>query len=347
MKKMRRLIVIGLVLIASVGAIFANGTTETGTEAAQSKGTKYKIGAAVYGLTGEYMKLWATALERHPEVVNGNVDITVFDGKYDASVQQSQFETMATQGYDAILFVPIDINAGAAAVETAADAGIPVIGSNTRVNSDKLTSYIGSDDVKSGYMEANAVIDAMGGSGNVVILEGPIGQSAQIERREGNLKAIKEHPGVKVLEIKTANWSRAEAMTLMENWLSAHPGEINGVIGQNDEMALGAIQAIKEAGLNVKDIPVAGIDGVTDALNAVKKGEMVKCILQDATGQAQGALDLALRAIIGESYQPKADCWKSMDWGTSMQKIYNVPWVPVTPENVDGLLETRSKLTTR
>lgn len=306
----------------------------------------YRIGAAVYGLKAEYMRLWTTALERHPAVLNGTVDITVFDGSYDAGVQQSQFETMAAQGFDAILFVPIDIEAGAAAVAVAADAGIPVIGSNTRVNSDLLTSYIGSDDVKSGYMEAISVIEGIGGSGNVVIIEGPIGQSAQIERLEGNLKAVAEYPGINVIERKTANWSRAEALSLMENWLSAHPGDIDGIIGQNDEMALGAIQAVKDAGLDIDDFSIAGIDGVTDAMLAVKNDEMVS-ILQDAVGQAQGALDLALRALIGESYEPMAECWNEMEWGDSMRDVYNVPWVPITEDNVDALLDEREALTTR
>ncbi len=341
MKSLKKFLVTALVLISLTGMAFANGQQEESGE------KTYKIGAAVYGLKGEYMRLWATALERHPAVQSGLVDVTVFDGQYDAGVQQSQFETMAAQHFDAILFVPIDIEAGAAAVEVAHEAGIPVIGSNTRVNSDVLTSYIGSDDVKSGYMEAKAVIDAMGGSGNVVIIEGPIGQSAQIERRKGNMKAIDEYGGkVNVLEMKTANWSRAEAMSLMENWLSAHPGEIDGIIGQNDEMALGAIQAIKDAGLSVKDFPVAGIDGVTDAMLAVKNDEMVS-ILQNAVGQAQGALDLALRAIIGESYSPEAACWDDMEWGSTMQDVYNVPWVPITLDNVDGLLQEREALTTR
>lgn len=139
-----------------------------------------KIGAAVYGLNAEFMQLWAAALESHPAVTEGVVDVTIFDGRYDALVQQEQFETMITQGYDAIIFVPIDIEAGATAVQAAHDAGIPVIGSNTRVNSDLLTSYVGSDDVQSGYMEAKDVLDRIGCTGNVVIIEGPIGQSAQI-----------------------------------------------------------------------------------------------------------------------------------------------------------------------
>lgn len=303
---------------------------------------KPKIGAAVYGLNAEFMQIWAAALEQHPAVEQGLVDVTVFDGRYDALVQQEQFETMITQGYDAIIFVPIDIEAGAAAVQAAADAGIPVFGSNTRVNSELLSAYVGSDDVQSGYMEAKYVLDKIGCEGNVVIIEGPIGQSAQIQRLEGNQKALAECPNVTVLEQQTANWSRAEAQTLMENWLTAHPDAIDGVIGQNDEMALGAIEAIKAAGLNVTDFAIAGIDGVTDALLAVKAGDMAS-ILQDGAAQAQGALDLAIKAVQPD-YEPMSAIWTQypdMPWNNGADKEYNVPWTPVTLDNVDALLALR------
>jgi len=195
-------------------------------------------------------------------------------------------------------------------------------------------------------MEAEAVIKGIGGKGNVVIIEGPIGQSAQIERRKGNLLALANAPEVKVLEMKTANWSRAEALSLMENWLTAHPNQISGVIGQNDEMALGAIEAMKAAGIDPKSMPTAGIDGVTDALLAVKRGEMVS-ILQDSTGQSQGALDIALRQLVGPSYTPESEIWAQygadMPWHDGMDSLYNVPWTPVTAQNVDKLLASRQK----
>ena len=301
---------------------------------------KLKIGAAVYGLKAEYMQLWSAALKAHPAVKKGEVDVTVFDGNYTALTQQDQINTMITQKYDAIIFVPIDAEAGATPVQAAHDAGIPVIGSNTRVHSDLLTSYVGSDDVVSGYLEGKSVLDRIGCKGNVVIIEGPIGQSAQISRLEGNKKALAECPNVKVIEDQTANWSRAEAQKLMENWLTAHPGQINGVIGQNDEMALGAIEAIKEAKLNLKDFPTAGIDGISDALRAVKAGEMTS-ILQDAVGQAQGALDLAIFYAKKGDYKPQSEIWakyKDMPWNSGKDKIYNVPWTPVTTANVDALL---------
>ena len=302
-----------------------------------------KIGAAPYGLNAEFMQIWSAALEQHPAVKSGEVKLTVFDGRYDALVQQEQFNTMVTQKFDAIVFVPIDIEAGATAVQAAHDAGIPVIGSNTRVNSDLLTSYVGSDDTVSGYMEAKTVLDKIGCKGNVVVLEGPIGQSAQISRLEGNQKALAECPEVKVLAQQTANWSRAEAQTLMENWLTSYPGQINGVIAQNDEMALGAIEAIKSANLAVSDFAIAGIDGITDALTAVKEGTMTS-ILQDAVAQAQGALDLAIFHAKKGDYKPQSDIWSKypdMQFNDGKSAVYNVPWTPVTAENVDELLKSR------
>ncbi|MGY6549144.1 MAG: substrate-binding domain-containing protein [Roseinatronobacter sp.] len=301
-----------------------------------------RVGAALYGLNAEFMQLWAAGIEAHPAVREGLVNVTVFDGRYDALVQQEQFETMITQGFDAIIFAPIDIEAAATAVQAAHDAGIPVIGSNTRANSDLLHSYVGSDDVLSGYMEARYLLDQIGCQGSVVILEGPIGQSAQIERLEGNMKALAECPDVTVLEQQTANWSRAEAQTLMENWLTRHGDRIDGVIGQNDEMALGAIEAIRAAGLDVNDFAIVGIDGITDALLAVRAGYMAS-ILQDANAQAQGSLDVALAAVI-EGWEPMSDIWAQypeMPWNGGTEPLYSVPWTPVTLENVDALLEMR------
>jgi len=320
-----------------------------------------RVGAAVYGLRAEFMQLWSDALRQHPAIEEGIVEVEVFDGNYDALTQQNQIETMITRQFDAIIFIPIDADAGAAAVQMAFDAGIPVIGSNTGVNLETIQHvidaegyiYIGSDDVLSGRMEAEAVLEGFcDEGGRVVIIEGPIGQSAQIERRAGNLEALEACPAVEVLEMQTANWSRAEALTLMENWLTSYQAEIDGIIGQNDEMALGAIEAIKQAGLDVNDFAIAGIDGVADALEAVKRGEMVS-ILQDASAQAQGSLDLALRRVLGEDYEPRAVIWTTpetawyhygerMPWNGGNDLVYNVPWTPVTLDNVEELMAARN-----
>ncbi|SES92175.1 substrate-binding domain-containing protein [Thorsellia anophelis] len=307
----------------------------------------YKIGAAVYGLKGEFMQMWVDQLEKHPAVLDGTVDITVFDGRYDALTQSNQFDTMITQKFDAILFVPIDIEAGGDAVEKANEAGIPVIGSNTKVTGDSLYSYVGNDDVKAGEMQAEAIAKAIGGKGNIVIMEGPIGQSAQIERTQGNQTVFAKYPDIKILEQKPANWSRAEAMTIMENWLTSHPNAINAVVGQNDDIGLGGLEAIRAKGIELNTIPTAGIDGIKDGIQSVKDGELYVSFFQDAKAQAQGALDVALRKLEGESYQPRSVIWQEyadqMPWGDGTAKRYDIPWTEITKENADRLLQKLSE----
>tara|TARA_R110001606_G_scaffold316730_1_gene463497 strand:- start:266 stop:1258 length:993 start_codon:yes stop_codon:yes gene_type:complete len=316
-------------------------TVATNTQALAAE--PIRIGAATYGLQGEFMQLWSEALENHPAVKSGDIEVTVFDGRYDALVQSNQFDSMITRQYDAILFVPIDADACVGPVIRAVSAGIPVVGSNTRCNSDQLASFVGSNDVLAGQMVAEEVIEKIGDNGKVVVIEGPIGQSAQIDRAEGINKALAEHPGIEVLERRTANWSRAEALSLMENWLTSHQDEIDGVIAQNDEMAIGAIQAIQASGRSLDDIAVAGVDGITDALNAVQQGHMAT-ILQDATAQAQGALDVALTRIDKTDSLPLSATWTTypeLDWADGGADTYNVPWTVVTSDNVDSLLNQR------
>jgi ABC-type sugar transport system substrate-binding protein len=309
---------------------------------AQEVKKSYKIGAAVYGLKNEYAQLWVKALKEHPAVKSGLVKLTVFDGRYDHLTQVGQFDNMITQKFDAAIYVPIDSIAGGSVVKKATEAGLPVIGSNGPVKSDQLVSFVGSNDVLGGEIEADAVIKAMGGKGNVVVLEGPVGQLGAMQRWEGNKKALDRNPDIKIIEKKTANWSRAEAMTLMQNWITANPGQINGVIAQNDEMALGAIAAIKSAGLDIKKIPVAGIDGVSDAMRSVEAGEMLLSIRQDAKTQAQGAVDVALRRLIGPSYKPMSTVWTQypqMPWGDGTNKLYDVPWTIVMKGNAKQFIK--------
>ncbi len=263
-----------------------------------------RIAAVVQGLGTEYNVLWANAAKLHPALHSGAASLTILDGRMDASTQSNLFDNVIAQHYDAIIFIPVDAAAGNDDIRKAKQANIPVVGSNTIVTDTSLyAAYINSDDVKAGEMLADAVIGKMGGKGNVVVIEGMIGQSAQIQRLQGIRAALKAHPAVKLLEMQTANWTRAEALSLTENWLTSHPGQINGIIAENDEMALGALEGVQSQGLDPKTIPIAGIDGITDALEAVKRGEMTS-ILQDATAQSQGAIDLVLRYKDGELTSP-------------------------------------------
>ncbi len=327
-----------MTLIASALAFSAAAMT--------AQAAPVKIAILMYGMKAEFVQLMEKSAKEHPAVKQGLATLTVYDGRYDPLVQNNQAETAIRTKHDAIIINPVDFEANVDVITMANKAGIPAVVTNSRLNTDKATSEVVSDDVLGGYLEAKAVLKQMNCKGNVVIIEGPKGISGEIQRGQGNEKAIAEcgEGNIKVLERKTANWSRAEAMPLMENWLQKHRGKINGVIAQNDEMALGAIEAIKGAGLDVKSFAIAGVDGVSDALRLVKQGEMTS-VLQDARAQMQGAIDIAIHSVQGDSYQPMSDIWKQyegkLNWDGGKAKRYEIPWTEVTPENADKLLSIR------
>ena len=284
-----------------------------GGNAGGGSGEKLKIGATYYTLQTEFCMRMDNAAKKWAE--ENNVDYVGYDGQNDAATQLSQVETMINNGVDAIILNPQDAEACAACVEAADAAGIPVIGVNTMVNSDKLTSYVGSLDVSAGEEIMQLMIDHMGtDTFNIVVLEGPMGQSAQLQRWEGINNVLANYPNITILDYNTANWSRSEAMSLMETWITTYGDQIDAVIGENDEMALGAREAIKAAQM---DIPCIGIDGIADAVAAVESGDMIASDFQNAEGQITGALEAAVEETNGETVEK--EIW--------------LPFEMITPDN--------------
>lgn len=274
-----------------------------------------KIGATFYSLQNEFTMRMDNAGRIYCE--ENGIEYMGYDGNYNAATQLEQVETMIADGYDAIILNPHDAVACAAAVEAAHAAGIPVIGVNTMVESELLTSYVGSQDVSAGEDILNYMIEYLGRDDfNIVIIEGPMGQSAQLQRIEGIENVMSEHPEIKELARNTANWSRSEAMSLMESWLVSFGGDIDAVIGENDEMALGAREAIVADG---KDIPCIGIDGITDAVTAIQSGNMIASDFQNAEGQMTGAIEAAVKVLSGEE----------------VEKFYWIPFELITPDNAE------------
>lgn len=285
--------ILAVLLLAACNSQSTSTLNEDGNNSSNNE-EKLKIGLQVSGLE-EYISNLADAMEIAAD--EAGVELVFLDGNYDINTVISQLETLKSQQVDAIVVNALDAEALNSTVNGIVESGIPVIGVAASLTAEKLTSYVGSPDVEGGRLAAEQVVEALDGKGNVVILEGPVGISAQIERKEGIYSVLDQYPDIQVLDEQPANWSRSEAMSLMENWIQKYGDEIDGVIAQNDEMALGALNALNNRSISV---PIVGIDGIEDAKKAVENGEMVATIFQNAEAQGKKAIEIAIKAAKGE-----------------------------------------------
>lgn len=258
------------------------------------------IGAALYGVENDYMVRIASAISQYAE--ERRIQLELYEGNYDAATQLTQIETMLSEGVDGVILIPQSAKDSVVCVDRAVTAGIPIISVNTRVEHPGLTSRVGSDDMEAGRMLMRETAEALHGAGTVAILEGPPGQSAQLERREGMREALQEYPDILVISCKTANWSELEARIVVQKWLDTFE-DLDAIIAQSDSMALGAATVCGEQGR--EDIVIVGMDGTPEAVRAVREGSMRMTIFQDAEEQARMALDVICSAVAGESVEPE------------------------------------------
>ena len=270
----------------------------------------YTIGVCWYWLSGEFMSVCKNYMDMYIEEYEaanpGKLKVIQLDGAGDPNTQISQVENLISQGVDLILLNPWDRIQLAAATEMCHEAGIPVIEFNVETDAkDYRLTYVGSDHYDSGYVTAKCLIEAMGGKGNIAVLKGPSGHDAELARTQALEDVLKEYPEVKVVAEEYANWMRDQGMAATENWLQADLG-INGIFGENDEMALGAIEALKGTEFEGK-VLVAGIDGLPDALNAIREGSLLCTAIQSAKKQAQWSIDYAIKYLNGATLEPYYD----------------------------------------
>ncbi len=233
------------------------------------------------------------------------VEIQVEDAQNDVARQLDQINNFIASGVDAIVVNPVDTSATQAMSDAAEAAGVPLVYVNREpVNVDTLPdnqAFVASDERESGTLETIEVCDMLAETGknpaNVYIMMGELSNQAAVQRTQDIddvIAAGKCAVEINVIDKQTANWSRDEAQDLMTNWLSTGQ-PFDAVISNNDEMAIGAIQAMKASGVAMEDVVVGGIDATQDALLAMAAGELDVTVFQDAAGQGKGALDAALK----------------------------------------------------
>lgn len=234
------------------------------------------------------------------------VVLEVVDGQEDVIRQQDQVNTLIENGVDALIVVPVNTSSVQPIVDAAKKAGIPLVFVNRNPFSTstppKDVYFVGADPIIEGRTQMEYAGKLMNGKGNICILIGMLSNEAAISRTAGIHSVIKEKfPNIKVLAEETANWQRDQGINVTENWLTAYGSEINAILSNNDEMALGAVMALANAG--VKDVFVFGNDATPDARQAVKEGKMAATVLQDPVGQGKGSVEMVIKIKAGEKVQ--------------------------------------------
>lgn len=311
----------------------ADAAEDTADAAADAAGAGGNIGVCIYKFDDAFMTTYRNALQ---EILEGKgYTVTFMDGKNDQAEQNNQINNFIAQEVDALIINPVMTSAADQIITTVKDANIPTVLINREPTAEQMAAYdklvyVGCDARQSGTMQGELILDTenkgdINGDGKIsyIMIQGdPENVDAQY-RTEFSVKALTD-AGMEVeeLDLQRGDWDRNKGQEIAQNDLAKFGEEIEVVFCNNDDMAIGALQAIQAAGRKVnEDIYLVGVDALDAALNEVANGNMTGTVLNDAQGQAQGAVD-AMEALLGGA-----------TYASGEQSIY-VDYVKVTPENV-------------
>lgn len=288
------------------------------------------IGASIARFDDNFLTVMRNGMVDHAAGLSG-VDLQVEDATDDLAKQIDQVKNFVASGVDAIIVNIVDTSAGAAVSAAAGD--VPLVYVNREpdnVNDLPATqAFVASNEIESGTLEAFQIcrnLRAAGKAGGATgyLMNGQLSNQAAVQRSKDvhDVIGMDMCNFMTLIDEQTANWSRDEAQDLMTNWMSS--GEpFDFVIANNDEMAIGAIQAMVAGGIDMADVEVGGVDATQDALVAMQAGQLDVTVFQDAHGQGAGSVDTALAIVRGE----KVD-----------SKVY-IPFKLVTPDNIGDFLD--------
>ncbi len=319
--------------------------------AAEKDDTKIKIGVSLYNQQDTFvsamMEEFVDYVAEKEQAEGVTIIVEVHHASEDQTTQNNQVETMLNDGCDVICVNLVDRTAPTAIIDMAESADIPIVFFNRELVSEDLERwdklyYVGADAEESGTMQGEMIAQYFSENENVdknqdgylqyIVLEGEAGHQDAILRTESSTKAITK-AGVKVdkLGYAIANWNRAQAQTKMKQLLETHGETIELVLSNNDDMALGAIEALKECNIPKGQWPIiVGIDGTSVGLASVKNGDMTGTIYNDKEGQAAAMLDLAYALARGEALSTLP-----LERG----KYIRLPYEKVWPSDVEKYLK--------
>jgi inositol transport system substrate-binding protein len=307
-KRSFRVAIAGIV----VGAVALSGCAGNGSGGASGgEEGEGRIALMMSHMSNSFVTTVAAAAKAKGQELGYNV--TVFDGNQDASTQVGQIEQAVSQGYDGILVEPVSKDGVMPGLLTANDAGVPIATVVQEASDQSLAAaYVGGDDFKAGELEMTKALEAIDGQGAIAVLYGPLGSDGQLARKAGYDSVLEKNPGVTVAFDKSANWVTAEALNLVENWLSTGT-ELKAIVAQNDGMAVGAVQAIENAG-KTGQIQVFGVDATEEGVAAIEAGTLAGTVSQDTAGIGELGVETMAKIIDGETVE--AEVLTDAQWVT-------------------------------
>jgi inositol transport system substrate-binding protein len=261
------------------------------------------IGVSMAVFDDNFLTVLRNGIQKQAD--DAGLKVQIEDATNDVAKQLDQINNFIASGVTAIIVNPVDTSATQAMSDAAAAANIPLVYVNRQpINVDTLP-------VDSGTLETIEVCAQLKAAGkdkaNVYVMMGELSNQAAVQRTadiHDVMASGKCAVELNIIDEQTANWSRDQAQTLMTNWISSGTA-FDGVIANNDEMAIGAIMALKAANIDMKSVVVGGVDASQDAVAAVIAGDQDATVFQNAAGQGAGALDAAVKLSKGEKVEQK------------------------------------------
>jgi inositol transport system substrate-binding protein len=259
------------------------------------------VGVSMAHFDDNYLTIVRNAMADHAKTLPG-ITLQFTDAQGDVAKQLSHIQNFVTQGVTAIIVCAADTSATPRMTAIAREAGVPLVYVNRRPAEEKLPNrvvFVGSDDLDAGRLEMEELARMMNHKGRVAIMLGELASNGAQLRTRAVEDVVAKYPEMRIVEKQVGNFQRERGLDLMNNWLTAGAG-IDAVASNNDEMAIGAIMAIQQAGLPAGKILVGGVDATPEALAEVEKGTLAVTVFQNGRAQAEGALDAAMKLSRGE-----------------------------------------------
>jgi len=306
----------------------AKETTQTETAVTKSEETtaktdtgvkkKYVIGLAMNTQTNPFFVDVKDGVQKAADELG--VELYITDAQDDPAIQMKDVENLITKKPDCIIIDTCDSDAIVSSIEDCNKAGIPVLTMDREASGGEVVSHIGYDAIKSGKLAGQYLADTLGGKGNIVELQGIMGTNVAQNRSKGFNEIISQNPDMKIVACQVADFDRAKGMSVMENILQAND-HIDGLYAANDEMLLGALEAIEAAG-RLDEITMIGCDAIDDTIEAIKAGKVEATIAEPPFFLGKAILKTAYDYLDGKN----------------VEKYVILDNELVTSENVNGLV---------